>query len=172
LVVAAFIPMVASQVMRLQHHDPGGWLLWDYAGRLGGLAVLAALAWPVAFRGEKLRMPWVQVVLWVLGVVLINHYIGGWIRTGNHVFPSTVLGHYPVSKGWLHWFDMAFGLGLDTYTEEVVFRRCARQVFKPYVGDGTLMVLLTSLLFGAYHWWSGVGNILAAMLNLRAARTA
>jgi uncharacterized protein len=67
---------------------------------------------------------------------------------------------------------MVFGLGLDTYTEEVVFRRCARQVFKPYVGDGTLMVLLTSLLFGAYHWWSGVGNILAAMLNLRAARTA
>ena len=27
-----------------------------------------------------------------------------------------------------------------------------------------LIVLLTSLLFGAYHWWSGVGNILAASL--------
>jgi uncharacterized protein len=26
------------------------------------------------------------------------------------------------------------------------------------------MVLVTSLLFGAYHWWSGVGNILAAVL--------
>ena len=40
--VAAFIPMVASQVLRLHQHDPGGWLFWDYAGRLGGLAVLAA----------------------------------------------------------------------------------------------------------------------------------
>jgi membrane protease YdiL (CAAX protease family) len=57
-----------------------------------------------------------------------------------------------------------FALGLDTYTEEVVFRRCARHVFKPYLGDGLLLVLVTSLLFGAYHWWSGVGNILAATL--------
>jgi membrane protease YdiL (CAAX protease family) len=84
--------------------------------------------------------------------------------TGNHLFPSTVLGHYPLSIGWLHSFDIVFGLGLDTYTEEVVFRRCARHVFKAYLGDGLLLVLVTSLLFGAYHWWSGVGNILAAML--------
>jgi membrane protease YdiL (CAAX protease family) len=102
---------------------------------------------------------------WVLGIVLANHYLGGWIRTtGNHLFPSTVLGHYPLSIGWLHWFDMVFGLGIDTYTEEVAFRRCARHVFKPYLGDGLLLVLITSLLFGAYHWWSGVGNILAAAL--------
>jgi len=47
--------MVASQGLRLRQHDPGGWLLWDYSGRLAGLAVLAALAWPVALpcgRGE------------------------------------------------------------------------------------------------------------------------
>ena len=163
--VTAFIPMVASQVLRLRHLDAGGWLFWDYAGRLGGLAVLAAMAWPVAFRGETLRMPWMQVALWVLGIVLVDHSLGGWIRTtGNHLFPSTVLGHYPLSIGWLHWFDILFGLSIDTYTEEVVFRRCARQVFEPYLGDGLLLVLVTSLLFGAYHWWSGVGNILAAML--------
>ena len=162
--VAAFIPMVASQVLRLHQHDPGGWLFWDYAGRLGALAVLAALAWPVAFRREKLRMPWIQIPLWVLGIVLADHYLD-WIRTtGSHLFPSTVLGDYPLSKGWLHWFDTLLGIGLDTYTEEVVFRRCARNVFKPYVGDGMPMVLLTSLLFGAYHWWSGAGNILAAVL--------
>jgi uncharacterized protein len=161
--VAAFIPMVVSQALRLHQHNPGGWLFWDYAGRLAGLAVLAALAWPVAFRREKLRMPWMQIPLWVLGIVLADHYLD-WIRTaGNHLFPSTVLGDYPLSKGWLHWFDTLFGIGLDTYTEEVVFRRCARHVFKPYVGDGMPMVLFTSLLFGAYHWWSGVGNILAAV---------
>jgi hypothetical protein len=82
-----------------------------------------------------------QVALWVLGIVLIDHSLGGWIRTaGDHLFPSTVLGHYPLSMGWLHWFDIVFGLGLDTYTEEVVFRRCARHVFKPYLGDGLLLV--------------------------------
>ena len=88
--------MVASQVLRLRHLDAGGWLFWDYAGRLGGLAVLAAMAWPVAFRGERLRMPWMQVALWVLGIVLVDHSLGGWIRTTcNHLFPSTVLGRYP-----------------------------------------------------------------------------
>jgi hypothetical protein len=53
--VAAFIPMVASQVLRLHQLDAGGWLFWNYAGRLAALAVLAAMARPVAFRREKLR---------------------------------------------------------------------------------------------------------------------
>jgi uncharacterized protein len=163
--VAALVPMVASQVLRLHQHDPGGWLFWDYAGRLAGLAVLAATAWPAAFRREKLRMPWVQMPLWVLGIVLADHYLGGWIRTtGNDLFPSTVLGHYPQPSGWLYWFDTVFGIGLVGYSEEVVFRRCARHVFKPYLGDGSLLVLVTSLPFGAYHWWTGVGNILEAVL--------
>jgi uncharacterized protein len=157
--------MVASQVLRLHQHDPGGWLFWDYAGRLAGLAVLAATARPAAFRREKLRMQWMQIPLWVLGIVLADHYLGGWIRTtGNDLFPSTVLGHYPQPSGWLYWFDTLFGIGLVGYSEEVVFRRCARDVFKPYLGDGSLLVLVTSLLFGAYHWWTGVGNILEAVL--------
>ena len=84
----------------------------------------------------------------VLGIVLVDHSLGGWIRTtGNHLFPSTILRHYPLSIGWLHWFDIVFGLGLDTPTEEVVFRRCARHVFKPYLGDGLLFVLVTSPFF-------------------------
>jgi uncharacterized protein len=163
--VAALVPMVAFQVLRLHQHDPGGWLFWDYAGRLAGLAVLAATARPVAFGREKLRMPWMQIPLWVLCIVLADHYLGGWIRTtGNDLLPSTVLGHYPQPSGWLYWFDTVFGIGLVGYSEEVVFRRCARHVFKPYLGDGSLLVLVTSLLFGVYHWWTGAGNILEAVL--------
>ena len=66
----------------------------------------------------------------VLGIVLVDHYLGGWIRTtGNHLFPSTVLGHYPLSKRLAALVRHLFGIGLDAYTEEVVFRRCARHVF-------------------------------------------
>jgi hypothetical protein len=58
-------------------------------------------------------MPWIQIPLWVLGIVLADHYLD-WIRTaGSHLFPSTVLGGYPLSKGWLHWFDTLFGIGLE-----------------------------------------------------------
>ena len=163
--VAALAPMAASQVIRLHQNDPGAWIFWDYAGRLGGLAVLAATAWPVAFRREQLRMPWWQVPLWVIGVVLTDHYAGGWIRrTGNNLFPSTVLGSYPQPSGWLFWLDTLLGIALVAYSEEVVFRRCARQVFQPRLGDGWLLVLVTSLLFGAYHWWTGIGNMLEASL--------
>ncbi len=163
--VAALAPMAASQVIRLHQNDPGAWIFWDYAGRLGGLAVLAATARPVAFRREQLRMPWWQVPLWIIGVVLTDHYAGGWIRrTGNSLFPSTVLGSYPQPSGWLFWLDTLLGIALVAYSEEVVFRRCARRVFQPPLGDGWLLVLVTSLLFGAYHWWTGIGNISEAAL--------
>jgi membrane protease YdiL (CAAX protease family) len=33
-----------------------------------------------------------------------------------------------------------------------------------YVDDGNPLVLVTSLLFGAYHWWTGVGNIVEAVM--------
>ena len=30
--VAALVPMVASQIVRLQQSDPATWMFWDYAG--------------------------------------------------------------------------------------------------------------------------------------------
>jgi membrane protease YdiL (CAAX protease family) len=158
--------MMASQILRLHQHDAGNWIFLDYAGRLGGLAVLAATASGVAFRRDKLRMPVWQLPLWIFGIVLVDHYLGGWIRTTfNSLFPATVLGRYPQPTGWLYWVDTVFGLALVAYSEEVVFRRCARNVFEAYLGDGYPLVLVTSLLFGAYHWWTGVGNILEAFMG-------
>ncbi len=110
-------------------------------------------------------MTWWKVALWVAGIVLADHYLGGWIRTSiNGLLPSTVLGRYPQPTGWLYWLDTVVGIALVGYSEEVVFRRCARDVFQPYLGDGLAMVLVTSLLFGAYHWWTGLGNVLEAAL--------
>jgi len=41
---AALVPMVASQIVRLRQSDPAAWIFWDYAGRLGALAVLGTIA--------------------------------------------------------------------------------------------------------------------------------
>jgi uncharacterized protein len=164
---AALVPMVASQIVRLYQHDPGIWIFWDYAGRLGGLSILAAIpsARAVAFRWERLRMALWKVVLWIAGLAAADHYLGGWARrTINTALPATVLGVYPQTSGWLYLVDVVFGLALVAYSEEIVFRRCARQVFQTYLGNGSLLVLVTSLLFGAYHWWIGVGNIVEATM--------
>ena len=106
-----------------------------------------------------------KVVLWIAGIVVADHYLGGWARrTINMALPTSVLGVYPPSSGWLYLVDVVFGLALVAYSEETVFRRCARHVFQTYLGDGYLMVFVTSLLFGAYHWWTGAGNIVEASM--------
>ncbi|WP_404521627.1 CPBP family intramembrane glutamic endopeptidase [Bradyrhizobium diazoefficiens] len=40
-----------------------------------------------------------------------------------------------------------------------MWRRCARHLLQSYLDDGFALVLATSFLFGAYHWWTGFGNI-------------
>jgi membrane protease YdiL (CAAX protease family) len=108
--------------------------------------------------------PW-GVALWIVGLVLADHYLGGWIRrTINTALPETVLGAYPQPNGWLYFVDVTFGIALVAYSEEIVFRRCARHTFQIYLGDGYALIVVTSLLFGAYHWWTGVGNIVEASL--------
>jgi hypothetical protein len=132
--------MVASQILRLHHqHDAGAWIFWDYAGRLGELAILAAIpsARAVAFRREKLRISLWEVALWIAGVVLADHYLGGWIkRTINTALPGTALGGYPRPSGWLYWVDLGFGLALVAYSEEILFRRCAQHLFQDHLRDG------------------------------------
>jgi uncharacterized protein len=165
--VAALIPMAASQIVRLQQHDPGLWIFWDYAGRLGGLAVLALIpsARTVAFRRDRLRIALWQVALWIVGIVLADQYLGGWARRAmNAALPTTVLGVYPQLGGWLYFVDLVFGLALVAYSEEIVFRRCARHVFQRYFNDSRVLVFATALLFGAYHWWAGVGTMAQATL--------
>ena len=164
---AALIPMVASQTLRLQQSDPAIWIFWDYAGRIGTLAILAAIPSirTAAFRREKIQIALWEAALWIAGLVLVDHYLGGWIRrTINAALPATVLGTYPRLDGWLYFVDVVFGIALVAYSEETVFRRCARHIFKPYFGDSFGLVIVTSLLFGAYHWWTGVGNVVEAAL--------
>jgi membrane protease YdiL (CAAX protease family) len=78
--------------------------------------------------------------------------------------PMTALGRYPSPHGWLRLVDLTFGLALVTLSEEIVFRRYARHMLLRHLGDGPLLVLATSLLFGAYHWWTGLGNMISVSI--------
>ena len=62
----AILPMVASQIVRLQQSDPAAWIFWDYAGRLAALAVLAfiPLARKIAFRRERLQINLWHAAIW------------------------------------------------------------------------------------------------------------
>jgi hypothetical protein len=43
-------------------------------------------------------------------------------------FPTTVLGAYPHSTGWLKSFDLTFGLALVAASEEVIFRQSSASI--------------------------------------------
>jgi hypothetical protein len=100
---SALVPMVVSQIIRLQQSDPSTWVCWDYAGRVGALAVLAAIpsAQAVAFQRERLSITYWEAGSWIVGIVLFDHYVCGWIRrTVNAALPATVLGGYPDLHGY------------------------------------------------------------------------
>ncbi|MBR1124438.1 CPBP family intramembrane metalloprotease [Bradyrhizobium lablabi] len=160
----AFIPLFGSQVIRLHQDYATSWLAWDYAGRIVTLAVLAAIpaARSVAFRREQCRISLLEIGAWIAGILLLYRLCQWPQRLINAAFPATVVGGYPHLAGWLYVSDLVFGMALVAVSEEIVFRRLLWSASKPYAGDGTSAVLITSLIFGVYHWWAGVGNVLLA----------
>jgi hypothetical protein len=163
---AAIAAMVGMAIARLTQTVPTSWIACDYAGRIGALALLAAIpaARTVAFAREQSRIGPLETVTWVLGILafdrIVDHALAGWINLARL---STRIAQVPHPEGWLYLFDTSLGLLLVAYSKEVIFRRCSRAVLRNSLGDGLAMVITTSVLFAAYHWWTGIGNIVSAM---------
>ncbi|MDF0522976.1 CPBP family intramembrane metalloprotease [Bradyrhizobium yuanmingense] len=143
------------------------WLAWDYAGRITALAILAVVpsARVAAFRRDERQVSLIEISFWIAGVLLLERLSQWPQRLLNASFPATVLGVYPHPIGWLNAFDLIFGLALVAVSEEIIFRRYLRAALQPYVGDGTFAFLVTSVLFGAFHWWAGLGTVLLATMS-------
>ncbi|WP_240535748.1 CPBP family intramembrane glutamic endopeptidase [Bradyrhizobium sp. STM 3809] len=164
--LAVVTPLIASQLIRLHQHGALGWIAWDYAGRLAALAIAAAIpaARAVAFRSERVRISIPEIGLWIAGLSVIER-VGQPLRVVvNAAFPGTVFGSYPRPSGWLYMFDLIFGLALVALIEEIVFRRCLGEVLRLWLGGRGSIIVVSSLLFGACHWWTGLGNVMMAAL--------
>jgi hypothetical protein len=161
---AALLPMVISQVVRLHQTEPVWWLLCDYTGRCGALLVLAAIpaAREVAFSAGRPKIANWEVAAWILFLFIFDLLVDGWIGEHSPTFLNLRLGTYPVFAGPLRLFDLTAGIALVAFHEEVIFRQCAHHVFSRYAGEGLSLVILTSILFGAYHWWAGIDGCLSA----------
>jgi membrane protease YdiL (CAAX protease family) len=160
----ALVPLVASQIMRLHQQPAASWLVWDYAGRVTALAILAVVpqARVAAFRTSKRHISLFEIGFWIVGISLLDQ-LSRWPQSLiNAAFPTTMLGAYPHPTGWLNLFDLLFGLALVAASEEIIFRQYIRYAFQPYLGNGIFAVISASVLFGAYHWWAGLGNVLLA----------
>jgi membrane protease YdiL (CAAX protease family) len=154
---------VLFQIIRLQQADPASWLFWDYAGRLVVLAVLAIdpAVRAVVYRRDRLRISLAIVINW--GLLLIPILLAAYIAAGIFAayLPVHPLSSYPRPDGWLRIFDLTFGLALVALHEEIVFRRCMRLTLGG-LGDGRAMAAASAILFGFFHWWTGVPNVICA----------
>jgi hypothetical protein len=94
--------------MRLHQHQALSWLLWDYAGRITALTILAAVpsARIAVFRTGERQISLFEIVLWILGICLLDRFIQLPRSLLNAAFPTTVLGAYPHPTGWLKAFDL------------------------------------------------------------------
>jgi membrane protease YdiL (CAAX protease family) len=156
-----------SQLARLGQTTPAAWLLCDYAGRLGTLAVLwiSPAARAIAFTPQRLNIGVAEAIAWALGLAGVYTIIDSPLRgLIDGMLPGTPIGGYPTPHGFMHAIDVTFGLALVAFQEEIYFRRCARAVLRNRLGDGFGMIIATSLLFAAYHWWTGLGNVITAGL--------
>jgi restriction endonuclease len=113
---------------------------------------------------EKRLAPLGIKVLTLFFIDAVEHY-RSYDDDGNPVkgkYARIFEEEYPHPIGWLNAFDLVFGLALVAVSEEIIFRQYIRQAFQPYLGNGIFALLTTSVLFGAYHWWAGLGNVLLA----------
>jgi len=164
--LAGMATMVAMEIFRLRQTEPIAWIGCDYAGRIAALALLAAIpaARAVAFPCEQSKIGLREVTLWIVGIVafdrIVDHALAEYV---NAAVPGTRVGEIPRAHGWLYAVDLSGGLVLVAYSEEVIFRRCARALLRNSFGDGPAMIIAAALLFASYHWWTGFGNIVATL---------
>lgn len=168
LFVAFFAILALSvpfQFWRLNQADAAAWLSIDYLMRTAVLIALAA-ARPtrhIAFKTRPIQIEKTELVAWFLGVAVLAAICGHeplW-RTAEASVPDIRLDFPPRTTGILHFIDLTFGLMLVAIHEEIFFRRVARIVFRP-LGDGIGMVAASSMIFGLFHWWTGLPNMLLA----------
>jgi membrane protease YdiL (CAAX protease family) len=156
---------LAWQLIRLQQVDAESWLICDYAGRILILAWLASdrTLRGIVYRRERVRESYalpINGILYFLPLLLISTGLG---EAASHLLGDHRLGTIPRPTGWLRALDLTCGIALVAVHEELVFRRLARHLMQP-LGDGWLSLVLSAVLFGAFHWWAGTTVVVKAMI--------
>lgn len=161
----AVFAMLPTQIFRLSQTEALPWLLADYGGRLLALGVLLvhpAGRW-VLSQPCGLKVGKSEALIWILAIVVLLRLSGidAWLAA---LLPQTRLGAYPAPQGALYFFDLGIGLALVALHEEVVFRQMASQALSRFLASDLAVTLASAVIFALYHWWTGIGNMLAALL--------
>ena len=144
------------------------WLGFDYLFK----AIALLLVWVWVQRGGSwaqlglVRLPWRPLLFWTVGLsllgVAIDQSVPGWMMAAGYDW--RLFGFPAIDSSAVLAFDLSFGLALTAVSEEVVFRGFAILALLPFIRRPVVLVLGSSLLFGAVHWGLGPAVILTAAL--------
>lgn len=142
-------------------------LLIDYASKALPLLILAfvpslwsavrvAVATRPDWRWTAVFVPICMISLPVLHILELALW---------RILPNIQLFSFPSFKGpeW-YWFDLIFGLTLNSVSEELVDRGIVAAILLRHGLCAGIVILVSALLFGSAHWSKGLPNIVVAVL--------
>lgn len=98
----------------------------------------------------------------LIATIIAVDYGLDWLGV-SELWPATRLTRWPPSD-WpaVQLFDLTFGLALTAVVEEFVFRGVLLTALAARGWSVLTSALMSSLLFGAIHWSSGLGSTLSS----------
>ncbi len=146
----------------------GEWLIADYGQRIIVIAVILFLpplrsAVRNAIRFNLSVFHFLAAPLFIAFLVIASHFV---IEVPIYrAFPEAVLFKYPPpTSDVLHAFDLSIGLVMVAVSEEFTFRVLVPRFLSNHIGSATVVLVLSSLLFGLIHWSHGPGSVTVAFI--------
>lgn len=136
--------------------------LADYGFRI--VVIGAILAWPAARElavEHRRRRGWAILALLSAFLLPLTEIPGEGLDTLVDELTG-LLGvfRYPrIHDPLLYWIDLTAGLLLVAVSEELVFRKFARQWLEDLRFGPVAMILISSAVFGLVHWGGGAGHV-------------
>lgn len=172
------LPVVVYMMSRPSLLFVTSWETWLFVDYLGRILVLGYVFLFACVRIEVQKMfqpPWLEhfglrralFFVGAIACVLLFELLINLLRPPLFdLFASTVLfrTYYIEIRFWL-FFDLTIGLMLVALSEEILFRGCLFQVIRKFAPHPIVLIGLSSLIFGAMHWPSGVHNIVVTTLS-------
>jgi len=162
--IALAIPFYVNDFGFIYFNGTYGVYLVDYSTRI--MVVTACLAWPLA--SSILKQDKTQT--WSFGAAIASIILLPLIGRLAHYGLEAPFVSYTEIHGLfrfhilqdpaLYWLDLTVGLFAVALSEELVFRKLARQWLES-TGRSTLQIIVISAaLFSLMHWGSGPGRLI------------
>jgi membrane protease YdiL (CAAX protease family) len=163
----AYCPFFLNDFLFIRASDWKEYLAVDYGARLLVIAIVFASPTlrPLAFLRERLAIKISSALLLVIACIALERLSVVYLeRPLARLFPGTIMSGFPALPPAIRNLDLALGMLLVAFSEELLCRRCAKFVLRRYLRSDLQVIAVSAMLFGAMHWSNGIGSVISITL--------